>query len=1244
VNNKDWLNRGMEIEIGPIISETATPSVWVINKSEATITLTNQDSVGQLLVKRHGNPTGSHKRMVPAKEIKNDSPQIETTSLEAGEEAPTITWSKGFAELDPGDEERNLVCDDEKLQALLSTNIPVERKSAFLQLLQYYRDVFTNSFSGVPWAVEPFDIQLEPGHRPFKSRGYRFCHAHLEALRLLLDKWTEEGVISKSSSPYASPAFFVPKPGGRGLRFVVDYRELNKITIPDRFPLPVIEDLFAQFHGDMIFSTWDCLSGFNQQSVSDTAKDLTTFITPLGCFRVHRLMMGLRNAPSIFMKSMLLMVEGLHGVKVYLDDVAISSGEMASTQEEEGLDPWDIHLSRVSTFIHRCAEYRLRLNPSKCHIGNGEIKYLGYIISAEGLKPDPEKVQAVQSMEAPADVTDVRSFLGLINYYRSFIPYCAEYSAPLSALLTKGTVFRWGEQQQIAFDKLKSSLADHCLRSHYDPNVELELYTDCSQYASGAVLSQKISTKEGSLEDRVIAFFSRTLSAAERNYSTHQQECLAIVSAIKYFHQFLAARHFQLYTDHYSLATVMRWKDPPMRIARWIQLLSEYDFTAQYKAGSTLCNADALSRLPSHYVRRNLSPADLPGKLRVSSRTELGGLTSNPRLQDMLEERMPPMPEVQARTPVGPILVSPVTTRSRSLDSSGEGHIPEETTTGAEVGEPRENIGNEDENREPSERESDDWPFARVFQYLGRMFQDSEDHRLYVITDVWWDESTQSFQGCRSPADGLPPDAEEEGSYFDFDYFLRELADKPVEVHPSHGHQALVNEEFRKAARETVHLWVDTGAIKVEDLFVLPDEFGVSHLYRRYFDEVAKQEHYQLIIPDGPSGEVIKHHLLHQCHAGGGGHLRRNKMYQELLKRCYWKGMYADTKRYAESCDSCQARGTSKDRRESTIPIMTWPEVKFPFERVSIDVLGPMGHKTESGCTHIVVAVDHFTKWVEAEAYRGAPTAEDLCQFYMRHFLHRHGVPDCIVADNGSNITANELNALLFKEMGSTIRNVTTYHPQANGQVERLNAVICDFLSHYCTVTDQRYWDRFLEATIFAINTSVNRVTGYTPFFLVHGREARRVIDKRLPDWSGFKWRRRDWREYAEHVQQEVNRCAQIAGENLHRSHSMYNQPLAVHRISSSFETASERLRRNFPMRRFKEGDEVLLYVPVTKTTAQNLQIRKLNKFWRGPFRVEKALNAVTYQLRLSDAKLQSFHVSRLKPYRQRYQYQHQPF
>jgi len=214
---------------------------------------------------------------------------------------------------------------------------------------------------------------------------------------------------------------------------------------------------------------------------------------------------------------------------------------------------------------------------------------------------------------------------------------------------------------------------------------------------------------------------------------------------------------------------------------------------------------------------------------------------------------------------------------------------------------------------------------------------DSETCRHYVISDLWWDEQRQDFLGCRSPVDGLAMDSEDISTPYLFDYFLRELNGHPVTYHPSRGQQqSQINDAFRTAAAESVDKWLGAGVLQHSEVFYLPDEFGIPHMYRRFLDEAVKQEYYQLIIPDDPSGEVVRHHLLFQYHSGGGGHLKMHKMYTEFQKR-FWKGMYSDVARYAQSCDVCQIRGTTKDRREGVTPIRRWAEVSMPFQRVIID-------------------------------------------------------------------------------------------------------------------------------------------------------------------------------------------------------------------------------------------------------------------------------------------------------------------
>ena len=1132
----------------------------------------------------------------------------------------------------------------EGLRAMLSPDIPPEWTDKFLALLWQHRDVWTNSFSA-QWDCGEFVIRLNPDASPYKARSFRFPHAQLEPLRDLIAKWLDEGVIEPSNSPWCSSAFFVPKPHGGGLRFVVDYRVLNANTIADRFPLPEIQDVFTNFRGHEVFSTFDALSGFNQQSVHPDSRDLTSFVCPLGTFRSTRLSMGLRNGPASFQRGMMLMCNGLFGVNVYVDDVSISNGpepptpDPAAAASPQPLGVWEIHLQRVAAFLDRCTNHQLRLNPRKCIIGARSVKYLGYIISKEGLKPDPEKVAALDSIDAPRDPHDVRVFLGLINYYRSFIPDCARLSLPLNALLVKGEPWRWTSVHQASFEALRASLSAECLRSHYDPTVPLELYTDCSDFAMGAVLSQKIDG-----EDRVIAFFSRSLKAAERNYSVYQKECLAIVSSIVYFHQYLAGIHFTVYTDHYSLASVLRWKDPPQRIARWIQILDGYHFTARYKAGSSHANADALSRLESRYVRKVL-----PGSLDYFPHEDLLGVTTIPRLNDMLDGILPPLPDVIATTPLGPIRVGCVNYRSvlAPLDATQQEYA-------YLYGESRKILAARKRSSSPEtiqgpipqevldDIDSSNMPFDTVFQFLGRRFVDPDDDVEYTIEDIYLNEQEQAFVVERSPFDRtlVATEASKEPIYFDT--VLVYLQGQPPRTHPDRDRQAFIddNDAFCASVRDCITRWTAESKLRPNDILAVPDEDGFVHMYRRSRHSPSETDRLQFILPDCPRGLLMRQHMLYSCHEATG-HLHTDKFLADLQQRVWWPGMYVEAKAHAQSCDICQARGTTRDRASSGIPTQTHPRVYRPFDRIAVDVLGPMSSK-QSGKQYVIVAIDHFTRWVEAEAYDTVPTAEDVNQFMVRHFYFRHGAPRAILADNGSNLTANKLNSYLFQALGSRVRNVTAYHPQANGMVERVNKPICDILSTFCTDGNGSDWAQHLDAVIHVLNTSVHSVTGYTPFFLVHGREANRVIDHRLPRAWDVRFQNRSWTEYAVGLLRTLEVAGILASQRIDRAHSLYNAPKVFHDTVATDRPVQPRSAAKY-LKPFQAGDWVLLFTPVMASSVKHLQVKKLARFWRGPFQILKAVSDTVYLVLVNSNEI-PVHLSRLKRYHARSPLSRAPF
>ena len=1183
-----------------------------------------EDSLAGLF--QESQDTGENRSGSPVQE-EDPSPELEDPDTTGPMHGPSLV------EIAPEDAGKEVT--RQQLESMLDSNIPLERRDQFLALMWRHRDIWTNSFSRT-WDCGQFEIKLKPGSSPYKARTFRFPHAQMEPLRLLIDKWLDEGVIEPSNSPWASSAFFVPKPGG-GLRFVVDYRVLNANTIEDRFPLPEIQDIFNNFQGHEIFSTFDALSGFNQQAVHKDSQDLTSFVVPQGTFRSTRLSMGLRNGPASFQRGMTVMCRGLHGMNVYIDDVSISNGLTPADGEleypDETLSPWDLHFRRVEALFEKCTKHSLRLNPKKCIIGAASVKYLGYIISKHGLLPDPVKVEALQSVRAPQDPHEIRVFLGLINYYRSFIRDCARLSIPLNDLLAKGVSFDWTPMHQLCFEALRDSLAEHCLRNHFVPGAPLELYTDCSDYAMGAVLSQRV---EG--VDKVLAFFSRSLQAAERNYSVYQKECLAIVGSMTYFHQYLAGTHFTVFTDHYSLASVLRWKDPPQRIARWIQILDQYHFTAVYKAGSIHANADALSRLASRYVSK-----ELPGSLE-----HLAGVTTVARLDNMLEEIIPPLPWVEARSSMGNIKVCQASLpaalsirrewkriRAEAYTAKALTRRHRERTMKVAPAAERELTGIEETTGTST------MPYERAYAYVGSCFTDPDDQVEYVINDIYLDDNLQAFVVYRSPVDpALVPSMESRQPIY-FDTILQYL-NQGNRDHPDKGKTSLIHNEveFRQEVEACITQWKNKHLLLDHEVFLIPDDEDNLHYYRRSVNSKTASDHFQLLIPDSPRGTIMREHLLYGAHEMES-HVRFDKMIADLQRRVWWPGMYVQAKDHARSCEDCQARGSHRDKDEKGIPILKVPRVYRPFDRIAVDVLGPLSSK-KGGKAYVVVAVDHYTRWVEAEAYDKAPDAETINQFMIQHFYFRHGAPKTILADNGSNLTANQLNSYLFEAMGSRVRNVSAYHPQANGMVERFNKPICDMLAAFCTGNDGADWHHHLDAVIHSLNTSVCKSTGFTPFFLVHGREARRVIDQRLPSTWGTRFKTKTWTDYASGLLSTLHKSQEMASQRIDQVQSLYNAPKVFHQTQAGAQTVQPRYAAKY-LKPFVAGDWVLLFNPVITATPKDLLVKKLAKYWRGPFQVIRAISEVMYVV-LIRGKEVSVHLSRIKAFHQREPHSRQPY
>ncbi|UYV73203.1 K02A2.6-like [Cordylochernes scorpioides] len=417
---------------------------------------------------------------------------------------------------------------------------------------------------------------------PIKQAPHRIPLARRQEAETLVKEMLDQNIIEPSSSPWVSPVVLVKKKDG-STRFCVDYRKLNDITKKDSYPFPRIDATLDTLAGSQWFSTLDLKSGYWQVEMHPDDKEKTAFTTGSGLWQFNVMPFGLCNAPATFERLMEAVLQGLatETCMVYLDDIIV----LGKNFEE--------HLSNIEKVFKRLEASNLKLSPKKCKLFKKEVAYLGHIISAEGVQTDPEKTETVRMWPTPKDLTQLRSFLGLCTYYRRFIPGFSNIARPLHRLTESGRPFVWTPDCQRAMEKLKEMLVAAPILAYPRPGDSFILDTDASNTGIGGVLSQ---VQEGS--ERVIAYFSKTLSKPERNYCVTRKELLAIVKSIEHFHHYLYGQEFILRSDHASLQWLLNFKNPEGQLARWIQRLQEYQVKIQHRPGKRHQNADALSRRP----------------------------------------------------------------------------------------------------------------------------------------------------------------------------------------------------------------------------------------------------------------------------------------------------------------------------------------------------------------------------------------------------------------------------------------------------------------------------------------------------------------------------------------------------------------------------------------------------------------------------------------------------------------------
>lgn len=463
----------------------------------------------------------------------------------------------------------------------MAGNLTDREEYSLIELLDKHRGCLPSESNELGYATD-IEHRIDTGDAPpIANQPYRVSQYERRIISEKVSEMLKDGVIQPSNSPWSSPVVLVRKKSGEH-RFCIDYRRLNNVTKRDVYPLPRMDDVFDRLAGAQYFSTLDLKNGYWQVPVAGGDRQKTAFITPDGLYEFTRLPFGLSNAPATFQRLMDRVLNRLKWTAclVYLDDILV----FGRTFEE--------HQERLDLVLNALCKAKLILNLEKCLFAAGEVKHLGHIISASGIRPDPEKIGGLVNMRVNS-VKSVRAFLGLASFYRKFIPDFASLSSPLTALLKKNAKWRWAEEQKAAVSALTNRLLSSPILAHYDEKLPIEIHTDACNTGLGAVLVQK--TDSGLSP---ISFISRSLSPAESKYHSNELECLALVWALKKFRCYVYGRSFTVRTDNSAVKWLWDKKELSGKFSRWILSLQEFDFKIEHIKGKGNIVADVLSRNP----------------------------------------------------------------------------------------------------------------------------------------------------------------------------------------------------------------------------------------------------------------------------------------------------------------------------------------------------------------------------------------------------------------------------------------------------------------------------------------------------------------------------------------------------------------------------------------------------------------------------------------------------------------------
>ena len=472
------------------------------------------------------------------------------------------------------------------LKNLKMSHCTENEKIIIKQLVEEYNDVFQVDGDGLTFAkVCEHKILTKPDANPINTKQYRIPHGQKEIVDLKIKEMLRDGVIEHCTSIWNSPLLVVPKKSPNGqqeYRFCIDFKNLNKITETETYPMPNLEEELSKMYGAKIFSTMDIQSAFHQIKLREEDREKTAFTYCYRKYQFTRMPFGLKGSPITWQQYVTQVLGEMlsKNVMAYMDDI------LSYSKTTQG------HTETLREIFNRLRHFDLKLRVDKTVLFAKEIKYLGHIINEKGIQPDKANVEAVKNFPTPKNLKQLQRFLGMASYFRKFIRKFAMIAASLHALCRKNIDFVWTAKENIAFETLKTALITAPVLVFPNFGKTFYISVDASDYAVGAYISN-----EKPPNDRPIEYYSKALTAPQRNYSTTHKELLAIILAIEKFQHYIWGKHFVLYTDHQALTYLFSQNKVGSRLLRWKILLAEYDFDIIHRKGKNNVVSDCLSRI-----------------------------------------------------------------------------------------------------------------------------------------------------------------------------------------------------------------------------------------------------------------------------------------------------------------------------------------------------------------------------------------------------------------------------------------------------------------------------------------------------------------------------------------------------------------------------------------------------------------------------------------------------------------------